>query len=70
MGETVFVPREGEASEHNGWLLLQGYDVERDENLVEVRDADTLELAARVWFGQHFPLGFHGNFVRDRFVAV
>ncbi len=70
LGETVFVPREGEASEENGWLLLQGYDAERDENFVEVRDADTLELAARVWTGQHFPLGFHGNFVRNRFVAL
>jgi all-trans-8'-apo-beta-carotenal 15,15'-oxygenase len=70
LGETVFVAREGEESEDNGWLLLQGYDAKRDENFLEIRDAGTLDLQARVWTGQHFPLGFHGNFVRDRFVVA
>ena len=61
-GEAVFVPRAGEASETNGWLLAQIYDAHRDQTALEIRDAATLELAARVWTGQHFPLGFHGNF--------
>jgi hypothetical protein len=31
-----------------------------------VRDADTLEFAARVWAnGQHLPLGLHGNFYKS-----
>jgi hypothetical protein len=30
---------------------------------MEIRDAQTLDFAARIWAnGQHFPLGFHGNF--------
>ncbi len=69
LGETVFVPRASDGDETDGWLLLQGYDTERDENFLEIRDAGTLDLAARVWTAQHFPLGFHGNFVPDVFVA-
>jgi carotenoid cleavage dioxygenase-like enzyme len=68
LGETVFVPKESSQGEHEGWLLLQGYDSGRDENFLEIRDADTFDLAARVWTGQHFPLGFHGNFVPNVFV--
>ena len=72
LGETVFVPRSSgnEDRESDGWLLLQGYDTNRDENFVEVRDAGTLDLAARIWTGHHFPLGFHGNFVPDVFVTA
>ena len=62
LGETVFVPRPGGEDEDDGWLLLQGYDAGRDENFLEIRDAATLDLAARAWTGIHFPLGFHGNF--------
>ncbi|MEM6704021.1 MAG: carotenoid oxygenase family protein [Acidobacteriota bacterium] len=61
LGETVFVPRSQRADD--GWLLLQGYDARRDENYLEIRDAETLDFASRAWTGQHFPLGFHGNFV-------
>ena len=62
LGETVFVARPGGEDEDDGWLLLQGYDAGRDENFLEIRDAGTLDLAARAWTGIHFPLGFHGNF--------
>lgn len=62
-GEPVFAPRRAAPSEENGWLLTQGFDAARNETFVEIRDAQTLEFAARVWAsGQHFPLGFHGNF--------
>jgi len=61
-GEPVFVPHPGRADEDHGWLLVQGYDAGRDETFVEIRDAGTVDFAARVWTGQHFPLGFHGNF--------
>ncbi len=60
--KVVFVPRDTDAMEGDGWLMGQGYDANRNENFLEVRDASTLDLAARVWTGQHFPLGFHGNF--------
>ncbi len=69
-GEPIFVPHPGQASEERGWLLLQGYDGGRDENFLEIRDAGTLDIEARVWAGQHFPLGFHGNFSSSSFVAV
>ncbi|MEK6288195.1 MAG: carotenoid oxygenase family protein [Acidobacteriota bacterium] len=64
-GEPVFVPHPGQNSEERGWLLAQGYDGERDETFLEIRDAGTLEVEARIWTGQHFPLGFHGNFYAD-----
>ena len=63
-GEAVFASHPGDAREDRGWLLAQGYDASRAENFVEIRDAETLELEARVWAGLYAPLGFHGNFVR------
>lgn len=65
LAEPVFVPNNsGKVDEDNGWLLVQGYDAGKNENFLEIRDAKTLGFQARVWAaGQHFPLGFHGNFV-------
>jgi carotenoid cleavage dioxygenase-like enzyme len=60
--EAVFVPRAGNTTEGEGWLLHQGYSAERNETYLDIRDAGTLDLAARVWTGQHFPIGLHGNF--------
>jgi all-trans-8'-apo-beta-carotenal 15,15'-oxygenase len=62
LGEAVFVPHPTRREEDRGWLVLQGYDGARNENFLEIRDAATLDLEARVWTGRHFPLGFHGNF--------
>jgi all-trans-8'-apo-beta-carotenal 15,15'-oxygenase len=70
LGEAVFVPHPGQEREDRGWLLMQGYDAARDENYLEVRDAETLDIAARIWTGQHFPLGFHGNFTSTSFVWI
>jgi carotenoid cleavage dioxygenase-like enzyme len=61
-GEPVFVPQPGAKAEDAGWVLIQGYDGPKNQNFLEILDAQTLDLAARVWTGQHFPLGFHGNF--------
>lgn len=62
-GEPVFVPKNSSVNEDGGWLLTQGYDGERNESFLEIRDAQTLDFASRIWAnGQHFPLGFHGNF--------
>ena len=61
-GEPVFVPHPGKTSEESGWILLQGYDSDRDQTFLEIRDAATLDFQARLWTGNHFPLGFHGNF--------
>lgn len=62
LGEGVFVPRPGGTEENDGWLLSQGYDALANETFLEIRDAETLDLEARVWIGTHLPLGFHGNF--------
>lgn len=63
VAEPVFVPKTSRINEDRGWILAQGYDAGKNENFLEIRDAGTLELAARIWAaGQHFPLGFHGNF--------
>ena len=68
--EPVFVPHAGQESEEKGWLLAMGYDGPRDESFLDIRDAETLEFQARVWTGNHFPLGFHGNFEPELFVQV
>jgi all-trans-8'-apo-beta-carotenal 15,15'-oxygenase len=70
LGEPVFVPHPGRDAEDRGWILMQGYDGPRDENYLEIRDAGTMDFAARVWTGQHFALGFHGNFSPERFVTL
>jgi all-trans-8'-apo-beta-carotenal 15,15'-oxygenase len=67
-GEPVFVSHLTKAGEERGWILMQGYDGTRDENFLDIRDAETLGLEARVWTGNHFPLGFHGNFYPNVFV--
>lgn len=62
-GEPVFVPKASAVNEERGWILAQGYDSDKNETFLEIRDAQTLEFATRIWAnGQHFPLGFHGNF--------
>ncbi|MCB1025764.1 MAG: carotenoid oxygenase family protein [Acidobacteria bacterium] len=63
IAEPVFVPKSPEINEDRGWILAQGYDASKNENFLEILDAQTMEFTARIWAaGQHFPLGFHGNF--------
>lgn len=61
-GEPVFVSSQGLNTEEDGWILLLGYDLQRDETYLEVRKAVSLELEARAWLGRYLPLGFHGFF--------
>lgn len=67
-GEPVFIPHHGKNEEDRGWLVMQGYDASRNENFIEILDAGTLDFEARIWTGQHFPLGFHGNFSKDMII--
>lgn len=63
LAEPVFVPNSKAINEDRGWILAQGFDAQKNETFLEIRDAQTLDFAARIWAnGQHFPLGFHGNF--------
>ena len=67
VAEPVFVPRTAKIDEERGWILALGFDARKNENFLEIRDAQTLDFAARVWAnGQHFPLGFHGNFYSSK----
>lgn len=62
-GEPVFTPKTTSDNEERGWVLVQGYDSDKNETFLEIRDAQTLQFQSRVWAnGQHFSLGFHGNF--------
>jgi all-trans-8'-apo-beta-carotenal 15,15'-oxygenase len=62
-GEPVYTPRPNRTNEDDGYLVIQGFDAVRNETFLDIRDAQTLDRAARIWAaGQHFPLGFHGNF--------
>jgi all-trans-8'-apo-beta-carotenal 15,15'-oxygenase len=63
--EAIFAPKPGKTGEDDGWILHQGYSAIRNETFLDIRDAATLDRAARVWTGQHFPVGFHGNFYTD-----
>jgi all-trans-8'-apo-beta-carotenal 15,15'-oxygenase len=69
-GEPVFVPHPTKEGEDQGWIVAQGYDGAKDDNFVEIRDAVTLDFEARIWTGNHFPLGFHGNFYPNVIVPV
>lgn len=63
IAEPVFVPKTKDINEDRGWILAQGYDGDKNENFLEILDAQTMDFATRIWAnGQHFPLGFHGNF--------
>jgi carotenoid cleavage dioxygenase-like enzyme len=66
LGEPVFVPKTSTINEERGWILSQGYDSDKNETFLEIRDAQTLEFQSRIWAnGQHFPIGFHGNFYQS-----
>lgn len=66
VGESVFTQKSSSGNEEHGWILTQGYDSDKNESFLEIRDAQTLEFQSRIWAnGQHFPLGFHGNFYQS-----
>ncbi len=62
-GEAFFIERKNAQTEDDGWLAFMGYDGNRDESFLEIRDARTLGFEARVWTGIYLPLGFHGKFI-------
>ena len=65
-GEPVFVQRTSAVNEERGWIFAQGYDGDKNESFLEIRDAQTLEFESRIWAGgQCLPLGFHGNFYQS-----
>ncbi len=63
VGEPVFVPRDAEAAEDDGFVLFPVYDAIRDETAVEILDAGAVDAGpvARLWLDTRMPFGFHGN---------
>jgi len=68
-GEWVMVPRDGSAAEDDGWLLSLVHDAEADRSELVVLPAAEPGVGpvARVLLPTRVPLGFHGNWVPDRF---
>ncbi|GAA2589355.1 carotenoid oxygenase family protein [Actinomadura fulvescens] len=63
-GEPVFVPRERDAAEGDGWLLTLAYDPGEHRSRLLVLDARDLEAepVAVARLRHHLPAGFHGSF--------
>ncbi len=63
-GEPVFVPHPNSSAgeDEKAWILHLGYDGLKDQTFLDIRNSINLDLQARVWFGQYFPIGFHGSF--------
>jgi carotenoid cleavage dioxygenase len=66
-GEVVFVPRQPDAAEDDGWLLSFVYDLAEDTGTLTILDASALgrEPVAVIDLPARVPLGFHGNWIAD-----
>ncbi|WAT18268.1 carotenoid oxygenase family protein [Aurantiacibacter sp. MUD11] len=62
-GEFVFVPREADAPEGDGWVMGYVVDPAKDETTLEICDAMTLDTVAAVHIPHRIPPGFHGNWL-------
>lgn len=62
-GEALFIPRGGEPSEWNGYIVHLGFDGSCNQSFIDIRHAVHLGLEARVWMNRPLPLGFHGSWV-------
>jgi carotenoid cleavage dioxygenase-like enzyme len=63
--EPVFVPAGESAEEGEGFVLSLVYDGGSHRSYVAVFDGQDLAAGPRckVWFDQHIPFTFHGNWV-------
>jgi len=59
--------REGSKDNQKGenYLLIPGYNGERDESFIDIVESDDMERLGRVWLGMRLPLGFHGLFLNS-----
>jgi carotenoid cleavage dioxygenase-like enzyme len=65
--EPVFVPRDADAAEDDGWIMSYVYDATTDSSDVVILHAQdfTAEPVAVISLPQRVPFGFHGNWVPD-----
>lgn len=64
-GEVVFVPRNANSAEDDGWLLSYVYDLADDSSEVVILDATnpSAEPLAVIKIPVRVPMGFHGNWI-------
>jgi carotenoid cleavage dioxygenase len=67
-GEPVFVPRNAQSSEDDGWVLAVWYDDELNRSEMIVLNAQNFSGApiARIKLQHRVPWGFHGNWVPEQ----
>ena len=65
--EPVFVPRDADAAEDDGWIMSVVYDAATDASELVLLDAQdfTGEPACVVQLPTRVPFGFHGNWIPD-----
>ena len=66
-GEPIFVPRENNTAEDDGWLMVLVYDADRDTTDLVILDATDItgDPVATIELPQRVPHGFHGNWISD-----
>ena len=64
-GEPFFIPSaiSSDNSEDDGYIVYQGFNLDRNESFLEIRDAIQFSFIAKVWAGRYLPLGFHGHYL-------
>ena len=70
-GEPVFVPRQDEVGEDNGYLLSVVYDASTHRSYLVILDAQNLTAPlAKCHLEHHLPQGFHGTWTSQNFLNV
>lgn len=62
LGEPVFQAFDSK-EEDNGFVFVPGFSGSRDESFLDILNAKDMKRQARLWLGEYFPVGFHGNFI-------
>ncbi len=65
LGEPIFVPRQGAASEDDGWILALRHDESRDQSTLVILNAQDFDgdPAAEILMPRRLPYGAHGNWM-------
>ena len=63
-GEPIYVQGKN-FTEDDGYLLVPGFNNDRDESFLEILNANDMSFQARIWYDRYLPLGFHGNFYQN-----
>ncbi len=66
-GEPLFIPREGNSDEEDGWVMVCVNDVNHEPAELVILDANDItgKPVARIHLPQRVPDGFHGSWIPD-----